>query len=556
VFRNDLNANFDDLDADINAQKARVDNLIASVPQPSEVVDARGGKAVLKDRLDAVDSSLAAKSPINIGKRIDPTMTTTQIQTLLDGKGIFYFVDGTYSIGALTIKSDTKIIGKNAVLSPNSSNVVMLTVANSSVNVDIEGLILDCNNQTNIGLKIGSYSKNVNVDKVTVKNVYADNTKPAYGIICSSLGCSNIKIDRCVIDTVNSVANGTIADSAGGWSKGVIVGFGGIFNSDIPSPMTESLMSQHIVISNNTISNITPQEDADGIYIEGYSQASSLTGQWDLDIVIERNLLINCAKRFIKVIPCGGVIIRNNKGYNYINDNYMHACISYYSGNTEIHNNEFFNKGNSHIRYGIEVGHDSSIYGQSTMKNIRIYDNLFDLGVANYTTGNLNYGICLNEWNTIYKNVIIERNEILGAYQPIVTRNSSDDTVYNIDTLIIKNNYVDANSDTISYLTLNRKVKNLIVIDNVFRGESGKESRSNPIVIDTNNLSNKFNNVIFSDNYFGYVGFSLQLRKITNLVMRNNTIYNYNSSGITTTDVTLYKKTNNYGLVSGTTYDT
>jgi hypothetical protein len=492
----------------------------------------------------------------HVGTWLKPTMTTAQIQALLDQKGIFYFTDGTYSIGALTVHSDTKIYGKNAILSPSSSNIVMLTIENNAKNVDIEGLILDCTNSTNIGLKINSYSKYINVDKVTVKNVNADNTKPAFGIIISALGCSDININRCVVDTVNSTANGTVADYSGGWSKGIIVGFSSIFNSDIPTPMTESLISKNIKITNNTISNITPQEDADGVYIEGYSQSGVLVGLWDMNIVIESNLFTNCAKRFIKVIPCGGVTIKNNRGYNYINDNYMHACISYYTGNTEISGNKFYNRGNSHIRYGIELGHDSSLYGNSTMKNINIYDNLFDLGVANYTIGNLNYGICINEWNTTYKNVNIERNKILGAYQPIIARNSSDDTIYNIDSLTIKNNYIEANSDTIGYLTLNRKSKNLIVIDNVFHGESGSESRSNPVVIDTNNLSNKVNNAIFSDNYFDYVGFSLQIRKITNLVMRDNSIYNYNSSGITTTDVTLYKKSNNYGLVSGTTYDT
>jgi hypothetical protein len=69
VFRNDLNANFNDLDTDIlaakaealanvNAQKTRVDNLITGTPQPSEVVDARGGQATLSARLNNVDTKL------------------------------------------------------------------------------------------------------------------------------------------------------------------------------------------------------------------------------------------------------------------------------------------------------------------------------------------------------------------------------------------------------------------------------------------------------------------------------------------------------------------
>lgn len=41
IFRNDLNANFDEVDADIKVQKARVDNLITGNPQPEEVMDLR-----------------------------------------------------------------------------------------------------------------------------------------------------------------------------------------------------------------------------------------------------------------------------------------------------------------------------------------------------------------------------------------------------------------------------------------------------------------------------------------------------------------------------------
>jgi hypothetical protein len=58
VHRNDLNANFAAVEADINAQKNRVDELITGTPQPSEVVDSRGGFPVLGERLNDLSSSL------------------------------------------------------------------------------------------------------------------------------------------------------------------------------------------------------------------------------------------------------------------------------------------------------------------------------------------------------------------------------------------------------------------------------------------------------------------------------------------------------------------
>jgi hypothetical protein len=59
VHRNDLNANFAAVEADINVQKDRVDDLITGTPQPSEVVDSRGGFPVLGERLNDLSSSLA-----------------------------------------------------------------------------------------------------------------------------------------------------------------------------------------------------------------------------------------------------------------------------------------------------------------------------------------------------------------------------------------------------------------------------------------------------------------------------------------------------------------
>lgn len=84
VFRNTLNANFDAVDADINAQKTRVDNLITGTPQPSEIVDARGTYTVLRDRLDVVDDSLAEKSNISNIKVVMNNEGSTDTESLAD----------------------------------------------------------------------------------------------------------------------------------------------------------------------------------------------------------------------------------------------------------------------------------------------------------------------------------------------------------------------------------------------------------------------------------------------------------------------------------------
>ena len=46
----------------LNEQKKRVDDLIKGTPQPSEVVDARGGLPLLRDRLNATDAQLEQKA--------------------------------------------------------------------------------------------------------------------------------------------------------------------------------------------------------------------------------------------------------------------------------------------------------------------------------------------------------------------------------------------------------------------------------------------------------------------------------------------------------------
>lgn len=59
AFRLDLNNNFIDIDTDIQSQNERVNDLIKGTPQPSEVVDARGGYPVLRERMNNVDKQFA-----------------------------------------------------------------------------------------------------------------------------------------------------------------------------------------------------------------------------------------------------------------------------------------------------------------------------------------------------------------------------------------------------------------------------------------------------------------------------------------------------------------
>lgn len=84
IFRNDLNSNFNDVDVDIKAVDTRVTNIITNNPQPSEVVDARGGEATLSARLSKVDTTLAGKSNVSNEKIVMNNDGSTDTEALAD----------------------------------------------------------------------------------------------------------------------------------------------------------------------------------------------------------------------------------------------------------------------------------------------------------------------------------------------------------------------------------------------------------------------------------------------------------------------------------------
>lgn len=111
VFRNDLNKNFDDIDADIKEQKSRVDDLIRENPQPSEVVDARLGYPLLRDKLQATDSQLAqiAIQVSSNGNDDSQTLQNAIDEVFAKGGGKVLLADQTFKITS-SIVLKTKVL--------------------------------------------------------------------------------------------------------------------------------------------------------------------------------------------------------------------------------------------------------------------------------------------------------------------------------------------------------------------------------------------------------------------------------------------------------------
>lgn len=165
IFRNDLNANFDDIDTDIKAQKTRVDNLIIGTPQPSEVVDARGVSIVLRDRLDGVDSTLAGKTTKGqiIGTDLDVSADSKRLKLSNMSDEVIQAMAGTTPVNATP--------GINSVTEEKyaTSSASTRALANKSVTNDkVQEKSIDLNH-VSVPLPYISPSKNL-VDKTKLKS--------------------------------------------------------------------------------------------------------------------------------------------------------------------------------------------------------------------------------------------------------------------------------------------------------------------------------------------------------------------------------------------------
>lgn len=342
----------------------------------------------------------------------------------------------TLNLNGATLNADTM---GGIYIMPGCENIKILNGTITAKNGTLQKTQEMTFNET-AGIIIGTNTKNILIENCVIKDI--ENHKETYGIFVPCFGCENITIKNCVIDGVQSYDDGSIANSQG-WSKGVCVGYTPYYSEDYPGVVDENTYSKNIKIIGNTIKNVKSAEDGDGIYIEGLYDPAQNSTLYDMDVLIEGNYFENCGKRFIKVVPCGGVTIRNNKGVitpNSWQTERMHSFISVYAPNGIIEGNEFICRKN-HVLYCIDVGvqaeHGDYKKGTMIIRNNKIYNSF-------YREGDNTACIYYAPYTGFYKSLIIDGNELIANYYGILINQETAECIYGIQ---ITNNKIHDNTD-------------------------------------------------------------------------------------------------------------
>lgn len=406
------------------------DNLVNSIHDLFELLTASGD---LQNIIDNIYSSQVAQNkellsylnifatPEMFGAKGDgKTDDTIAINRCLSsGVKRLTFPDATYLISdSLVIPSGVSVdFGYSKFIAIKSEP--MLKIFSGSSNIRISGGVFDGNYKANAGLMAYHDIKNITIENVKFQNIKGDGR--TYGIALPCFNSTDVLVNNCTIENVESIDNGEIAD-AKGWAKGIIVGFNGWLNEFIPATVDVNTYAVNTVIKNCKIRNIKSAEDGDGIYIEGITDKNRNPMMFDLSVMIDSNYFENCGKRFIKVLPSGGTTIKNNYGISTKNTwqtERMHSFISVYAPNCVIENNEFHCRKN-HCLYGIDIG-IQAMYGEYIPGNIHIRNNRL-YNSAN-REGDNTAMIYYCDYDGYFDEIYIQNNHISASYYGILINN-------------------------------------------------------------------------------------------------------------------------------------
>lgn len=434
-------------------------------------------------------------------------------------------------VDTIIIKDNVNIYSKKSKIVSNTDKIPIIIKGN---NVSMNGITINCNKISNVGIYVDSYIRNINITECEVFNI--DTEAEAYGIYISSYGCSNIKIHKCNVHDIKSTADGVTAVRGGGWSKGIIIDRAEYVNGDVSKG--KDLNTKGIIISENIIENIFPYEDGEAIYIEGNSIKNIVNAK------IINNTIKNFGKRAIKILPCSEIIISNNYIENNLED-YNFSFISFFATNITISNNRCI-KTNNYIENGIEIGYDYDTYIiNEEVGNIIITNNNLICG----NTGT-NYGIIFKH-KQMTTSCIISNNNIQNVRYGIALKTSN--IIKNIN---INNNIFNNVTGTAIY---NRSNLSTLTVDgNIITGNM--LSSAIDINIDDSLENKKIEYIIIQNNFINktdYAGISISYGD-TIKILNNNFYCNGDSIYIDTEQVTNYYVQNTVNLKNNkfSKYDT
>lgn len=163
-------------------QLDRVDTLIGENPQPSEVVDARGGFSILRDRLNSVDSRIEATVYF-----IEPNMTQEEINQALQSYKHIRFLKGVYIVDPRDsiLPQSNQIIefepGAEIKATGVSTNTYQILKIVNTENLTILGGLItgERDSHTGTGGEWGhgvhmENNKNLTIRKMTVRDCWGD----------------------------------------------------------------------------------------------------------------------------------------------------------------------------------------------------------------------------------------------------------------------------------------------------------------------------------------------------------------------------------------------
>jgi hypothetical protein len=390
--------------ADTEMQKA-IDNAIAK-GKPFYVIVPNDGAYIFDGKqMTKVATPAFVPIPTPTGKVFNVVDYGTINQALqaaaVNGGTVVFPTNGQFFIDTgspISIAANVKIQGNGSTIKMTGLDHATEMIGVKGSNVEIDRLIIDGNNLCKWGVTLYDNVSNIKITKSTVKNIsqggsYA--TDLVAGVMIKT-GVVGVLLDSNIVSNIR-------AKNAPAVSRGIMVSS---WNGTI---------AKNVTISNNTITDIYPKDDGDGIYFD--------SGTVSTNSNVNGNTFERCAKRGIKISSPGVNISKNHVINSFLGNNQylsddpvpgidMYAGISVYANDVTVDGNTIDGIGSFYG--GIEVS------AQLTVERIKILNNTVIMGPnANLSgTSGIRIGDIVNF--EIRGNKIVRANNGIWIWQSAV----------------------------------------------------------------------------------------------------------------------------------------